>query len=79
MILHALLSSAVFFSNPTFLKNSFSNTIRVSNSLDPDHAKRFVGPDFVGPDLGLNCLPGYQQTTLVGKELIVHEIMVLIA
>ena len=39
----------------------------MSNSLDPDQARRFVGPDlgpnsdqarrFVGPDLGPNCLP----------------------
>ena len=27
------------------------NTIRVSNSLDPDRARHFVGPD-----LGPNCL-----------------------
>ena len=27
------------------------NSIRVSNSLDPDQARRFVGPD-----LGPNCL-----------------------
>ena len=35
------------------------NTIRVSNSLDPDQARRFVGPQarrFVGPDLGPNRL-----------------------
>ena len=29
----------------------FFNTIRVSNSLDPDQARHFVGPD-----LGSNCL-----------------------
>ena len=29
----------------------FYNTIRVSNSLDPDQARHFVGPD-----LGPNCL-----------------------
>ena len=29
----------------------FFNTIRVSNSLDPDKAQHFVGPD-----LGPNCL-----------------------
>ena len=29
----------------------FLNTIRVSNSMDPDQAQRFVGPD-----LGPNCL-----------------------
>ena len=61
----------------------FFNTIRVSNSLDTDQARHFVGPD-----LGPNCLQelsadnkmsgwiwvqtvyiGYQQTTKVGKEL----------
>ena len=36
------------------------NTITVSNSLDPDQARHFVGPDldsncFVGPDLDSNC------------------------
>ena len=31
-----LLSLSVEFSNITFSKNSFRNTIRVSNSLDPD-------------------------------------------
>ena len=39
------------FSKSSFLKNSFRNTIRVSNSLDPDQARRFVGPD-----LDPNCL-----------------------
>ena len=34
-----------------FKTNRFRNTIRVSNSLDPDQARRFVGPD-----LGPNCL-----------------------
>ena len=43
-------ASADFFSKATFLKNSFRNTIRVSNSLDSDQA-----PHFVGPDLGPNC------------------------
>ena len=35
----------------TFSKKSFRNTIRVSNSLDPDQAGRFVWPDLVP-----NCL-----------------------
>ena len=39
------------FGKLTFFEHSFRNTIRVSNSLDPDQARRFVGPD-----LGLNCL-----------------------
>ena len=45
------LLSADFFSKSTFLKNSFRNAIRVSNSLDPCQALRCVGPD-----LGPNCL-----------------------
>ena len=53
------MSSADFFQNQPFRKISFRNTIRVSNSLDPDQARHFVRPDlehFVGPDLGPNCL-----------------------
>ena len=42
-----LLSPADFFSTSTFSKNSFRNTIRVSNGLDPDQDQ---------PDLGPNCL-----------------------
>ena len=42
---------ADFFSKSSFSKNSFRNTIRVSNSLDPDQARNFVGPD-----LGPSCL-----------------------
>ena len=38
---------AIFYS----LDAGFFNTIRVSNSLDPDQAKCFVGPD-----LGSDCL-----------------------
>ena len=41
----------LFFFKSTFSKNSFRNTIRVSNSLDPGQARRFVGPG-----LGPNCL-----------------------
>ena len=48
---HAFLSSADFFSKSTFWKNSFRNTIGVSNSLDPDQARHFVPPDLVP-----NCL-----------------------
>ena len=40
-----------FFSKSIFLKNSFRNTIIISNSLDPDQAGQNVGPD-----LGPNCL-----------------------
>ena len=41
----------VLFLKLTFSKKSFRNTIMVSNSLDPDQARHFVGPD-----LGPNCL-----------------------
>ena len=55
----------LIFSKSTFLKNSFRNTIRVSNSLETDQ-----GQQFVGPDLSPNCLKRlYQQMALVGKEL----------
>ena len=40
-----------FFSKSTFSKNSFRNTIRVSNRVDPDQARFHVGPG-----LGPNCL-----------------------
>ena len=51
VILHAFLSSADFFSKSTFSKNSFRNTIKVSNRMDPDQAQCFVGPD-----MDPNCL-----------------------
>ena len=41
----------LIFSKSTFFKNSFRNTIRVSNGLDQDQAQCFVGSN-----LGLNCL-----------------------
>ena len=40
-----------FFKIIFFSKNSFRNTTRVSNSLDTDQARQFVGPD-----LDPNCL-----------------------
>ena len=50
--LHAFLLSADFFSTFHLLKKRyFKIMIRVSNGLDPDQARHFVGPD-----LGLNCL-----------------------
>ena len=64
VIFHAFLSSADFLSKSTCSKNSFSFTIRVSNSLDPDQARCFVGPD-----MGSNCFRSYQQTTLGDNKL----------
>ena len=40
-----------FFFKSTFSTESFRNTIRVSNSLDPDQARQNAGPD-----LNPNCL-----------------------
>ena len=41
----------------------FFNTIRMSNSLDPDQARQFFGPD-----LGPNCLQRLS-ANIAGKEL----------
>ena len=41
---------AFFLSSSTSFNNSFRNTMRVSNSLDPDQDGHFVGLD-----LGPNC------------------------
>ena len=48
----------------TFWMLDFFNTIRVSNSLDPDQAKHFVGP-YLDP----NCLQRQQKSPLASKEL----------
>ena len=45
-----ICSGFVFF-QINFFKKSIRNTIRVSNSFDPDQAGHFVGPD-----LDTNCL-----------------------
>ena len=50
VIFHAFLSSVDFFKIIFFI-NSFRNTIRVSNSIEPDQARHNVGPD-----LDPNCL-----------------------
>ena len=42
---HFLLSSADLFQNYIFQKNSFRNTIRVSNSLDLYQDRHSVGHD----------------------------------
>ena len=45
------MSSDDFFFKINFFEKLFQEYIRVSNSLDPDQARRFVGPA-----LGPNCL-----------------------
>ena len=49
--LACFMSSADFLKFILFQKNYFRNTIRVSNSLDPDQARHIVGPF-----LNTNCL-----------------------
>ena len=39
------LSSADIFFKVDFFEKFFQNFIRVSNNLDPDQARHFVGPD----------------------------------
>ena len=60
------LLSADVFSKLTFSNNSFRNTIRVSNSLNPDQARLLSGLILVQ-----TVCKGYQQTTksIVSKEL----------
>ena len=56
-----------------FLKSSFRNIIKVSNSLDPDLARKFVGPD-----LGLNCLQRFSaedKKSLLARKLLVIFVM----
>ena len=64
--LHALLSSADFFQDRHFKKNSFRGIIRMSYIYDP----LSQGHHFVG----LTVCKDYQQTTLVGKDLKVNAI-----
>ena len=64
---YSFVSSAAFFK--TLYKKLFKNTDKLSNSLDPDQDRHYVG---VGPDLGLIwaktfCI-GYQQMTLANQE-----------
>ena len=59
VVFHAFLSSADFLQNKLFekkKKNLFRNTIRMSNSLDPDSS---------GLIWAQTVCQGYQQTTLV--------------
>ena len=46
-----IFSRLLIFSKSSFSKTSYRSTIKVSNSVDPDQARHFVGSD-----LGPNCL-----------------------
>ena len=60
----------LIFSKSFFLKNSFMNNIRVSNSLDPDHAIHFVEP--IRVQTVCKC---FQLTTVGGKELNTDQLL----
>ena len=62
------LSSVDFFFKINFFKKSFKNTIRVSNSLDPDQARHVVRPD-LGPKLFAKVISRRQKLPLAGKDL----------
>ena len=51
VIFHAHFCRLLILFKINFFAKSFKYTIRVFNSLDPDQARLFVGPD-----LGPNCL-----------------------
>ena len=69
VILHAFVVHGCFFKITFFSKNLHSrNTIRVSESLDPDQAQRFVRPD-LGPKLSAKIISRRQKSPLAGKEL----------
>ena len=65
VIFHAFVVICWLFSKLTFSKNSFRNTIRVSNGLDPDQDRHSVGPDQVQ-----SVCKGYQQITIVAPSMI---------
>ena len=56
------------FSKSTFSKNSFRNTIRMSNGLDPDQDRHSVGPD-LGPNCFANVVSRRQKSLLARIEL----------
>ena len=58
------LSSVDFFFRINYFENSFRNIIIVPNSLDSDQTDELSGLIWVQ-----TVCKGYQQTTLVGKEL----------
>ena len=58
----------IFLSSADFSKNSFGNTIRVSNGLDPDQDQHF------GSKLFANFL-SRQQKSLASKERVKKHIL----
>ena len=64
LITLCLLGNFACFLSAEFFLSSFRNTIRVSNSLDPEQAQQMSGLVWVQ-----TVCKGYQQKTLEGKKL----------
>ena len=64
---HTLLSSSDF-SKLTFPKNSFRNTVRVSNGLDLDQDRHFFSP-YLGPNYLQRLTADSKKSPITRKEL----------
>ena len=64
------ISCCLLTSKLTFSKHSFRNTIRVSNVLDHDQDRHFVGPD-LGPKPFAKITTRRQKSLLAMEELMV--------
>ena len=67
----------LFFSKLTFLKNSFKNTIRVSNGSDPAPVLGFFRPD-MGP-IGLHRLSADDKSDASSREKVKYYVLLLIS
>ena len=61
--------SSADFTKLAFSKKKFRNTIRASNSLDPDQDRHYVGPG-----LGPNCLQRLSADDKKRKEFITRTV-----
>ena len=72
------LSTAGFFQNNFFFqKFFFRNTIRVSNGLEPDQNRQYVGPDLV-PNPLQKIISSRQKLPLAWNELSYSTLMAMI-
>ena len=70
-----LLSSVDFFPINFLKKNSFRNTMRVSNGLDPDQDRGHVGPD-LGPNCFAKVISRWKKSPLARKKLIIFFLLI---
>ena len=75
-----MLQYYFYYSLPLYycaIFTSLDATTRVSNILDPDQARHFVGPD-LGPKC-LQRLSTDDKSSLVGKELDTEHLVILLS